>query len=81
MLKGIANAFRVKELRDKILLTIGILVLYRIGAYVPVPGIPFEGMLNQFQTALDGLFRGYDHPSGCQSERPELRGHCDGHTA
>lgn len=38
MLKGIANAFRVKELRDKILLTIGILVLYRIGAYVPVPG-------------------------------------------
>lgn len=52
MLKGLANAFRVKELRDKILLTIGILVLYRIGAYVPVPGIPFEGMLNQFQTAL-----------------------------
>ena len=52
MLKGIANAFRVKELRDKILLTIGILVLYRIGAYVPVPGILFEGMLNQFQTAL-----------------------------
>ncbi|MDJ1121660.1 preprotein translocase subunit SecY [Olsenella sp. YH-ols2217] len=52
MLKGLANAFRVKELRDKILLTVGILVLYRIGAYVPLPGIPFEGMLNQFQTAL-----------------------------
>lgn len=53
MLKGIANAFHVKELRDKILLTIGILVIYRIGAYLPVPGIPFQGMLNQFQTALD----------------------------
>jgi preprotein translocase subunit SecY len=54
VLKGFANAFRVKELRDKILLTIGILVIYRVGAYLPVPGIPFEGMLSAFQTALDG---------------------------
>lgn len=50
MLKGILNAFRVKELRDKILLTVGILVLYRIGAYVPVPGIPFQGMLSAYQS-------------------------------
>ena len=51
MLKGIFNAFRVKELRDKILLTVGILVLYRIGAYVPVPGIPFQGMLSAYQSS------------------------------
>ena len=51
MLKGIFNAFRVKELRDKILLTVGILVLYRIGAYVPVPGIPFQGMLAAYQSS------------------------------
>ena len=48
MLNGILNAFRVKELRNKILLTVGILVLYRIGAYVPVPGIPFSGMLSAY---------------------------------
>ena len=53
MLKGILNAFRVKELRDKILLTAGILVLYRIGAYVPVPGIPFQGMLSAYQSTSD----------------------------
>jgi preprotein translocase subunit SecY len=53
VLKGVANAFRVKELRDKILLTLAILVLYRVGAYVPVPGIPFEGMLEAYQNALD----------------------------
>jgi preprotein translocase subunit SecY len=52
VLKGLANAFRVKELRDKILLTLGILVIYRVGAYLPVPGIPFEGMLSVFQTSL-----------------------------
>jgi len=51
VLKGILNAFRVKELRDKILLTVGILVLYRIGAYVPVPGIPFQGMLSAYQSS------------------------------
>ena len=54
MLKGIANAFRVKELRDKILITIGILALYRFGAYLPVPGIPFRGMLNAYETAAAG---------------------------
>lgn len=53
MLSGILNAFKVKELRDKILLTIGILVIYRIGAYVPVPGIPFQGMLDAYQSSSD----------------------------
>ena len=51
MLNGFLNAFRVKELRSKILLTVGILVLYRIGAYVPVPGIPFQGMLSAYQSS------------------------------
>ena len=51
MLKGIANAFKVKELREKILITIGILVIYRFGAYLPVPGIPFRGMLDAYEQA------------------------------
>ena len=54
MLKGIANAFRIPELRKKILITIGILVLYRFGAYLPAPGVPFESMLEAFQTASAG---------------------------
>jgi len=51
VLKGIANAFRIKELRDKILFTLAILFIYRIGAHVPVPGIPFKGMLDAYQNA------------------------------
>ena len=54
MLKGIANAFRVKELRDKILITLGILAIYRFGAYLPVPGIPFRGMLSAYQANAAG---------------------------
>ena len=52
MLKGIANAFRVPELRKKLLLTAGILLLYRFGAYLPVPGVPFQDMLSSYQNSL-----------------------------
>ncbi|WP_165062853.1 preprotein translocase subunit SecY [Adlercreutzia sp. ZJ154] len=47
MLSSIVDAFKVPELRKKILFTLAILALYRFGAYVPVPGIPF----NEFATA------------------------------
>ncbi len=52
MLKGIANAFRVPELRHKLLLTAGILLLYRFGAYLPVPGVPFQDMLSVYQSGF-----------------------------
>ncbi|WP_077598451.1 preprotein translocase subunit SecY [Olsenella urininfantis] len=51
MLTGIANAFRIPELRKKILITVGILLLYRFGAYLPAPGVPFAAMLQAFQAA------------------------------
>ena len=63
MLSSIIDAFKVPELRKKILFTLGILALYRLGAYVPVPGIPFHEFAVAFQdtgvamTMLD-LFTG-----------------------
>ncbi len=51
MLKGFANAFRIPELRKKILITLAILLLYRFGAYLPAPGIPFSDMLAAYQNA------------------------------
>ncbi len=63
MLTSIIEAFKVPELRKKILFTLGILALYRFGAYVPVPGIPFAEFANAFadtgvaMTMLD-LFTG-----------------------
>ena len=63
MLSSIIDAFKVPELRKKILFTLGILALYRFGAYVPVPGIPFHDFATSFQdtgvamTMLD-LFTG-----------------------
>lgn len=39
MLTAIANAFRVPDLRRKIMFTLTIVALYRIGCYIPVPGV------------------------------------------
>lgn len=48
MLSSLVQAFKVPELRIKILFTLGILVLYRFGAYLPVPGIPFQAFADSF---------------------------------
>ncbi|CDD75822.1 protein translocase subunit SecY [Cryptobacterium sp. CAG:338] len=48
MLSSLVQAFRVPELRNKILFTLGILALYRLGAYIPVPGIPFRAFADSF---------------------------------
>jgi preprotein translocase subunit SecY len=48
LLSSFVDAFKVPDLRKKILFTLGILALYRVGAYLPVPGVPF----NEFATAF-----------------------------
>src|SRR6201982_484295 len=39
MISTILGAFRVGEIRNKVLFTFGILALYRLGAHIPAPGI------------------------------------------
>jgi preprotein translocase subunit SecY len=44
MLKYLAQIWNSKDLRNKILFSIGILVLYRLIAHVPVPGVDISGL-------------------------------------
>ena len=44
MLSSVRNIFRVPDLRGKILFTLFILALYRLGAYVPAPGIDLDAV-------------------------------------
>src|SRR5215207_9725908 len=53
MLKALGNAWRVPELRRKLLFTAAILALYRLGAFVPLPGVNRES-LAAFQDQLSG---------------------------
>lgn len=48
MLEAIRNAFRLPDLRNKLLVTIGILVLYRFMANIPLPGVNREILASIF---------------------------------
>ena len=61
MLTGLKNAFSIKELRGKIIFTIAMLVLYRLGAHIPVPGIPFQRMTGLFSNTRTSV------PSGARA--------------
>ena len=44
MANTLGNIFKIKELRNRILYTLGILILYRLGTQIPVPGIDFSAL-------------------------------------
>jgi len=59
MFQTIVNAFKIKEVRNKILITIALLFVYRLGCSIPVPGVHmFEGLENftflQIMSAVSG---------------------------
>lgn len=49
MLKSIQNIFRIPELRRRILFTLGILAVYRVGCHVPTPGIDAQVLAKFFE--------------------------------
>ena len=50
MLSAFRNAFKIPDLRKKILFTLVIIAVYRLGAHIPVPGLDFD----RLQAALKG---------------------------
>ena len=53
-----------KELRNKILFTFALLIVYRLGIHVPVPGINGEAVADFFASASNTLFGMFDMFSG-----------------
>jgi preprotein translocase subunit SecY len=47
MLAALSNIFKIPDLRKKIFLTLGLIAVYRIGGYIPTPGID-GAALSQF---------------------------------
>src|SRR5574340_692644 len=48
MLRGLADALRIPELRRRLLFTGGMLVLFRLGAHIPAPGINLQRLQQLF---------------------------------
>jgi len=58
LFEAIANVFRIKELRTRLLFTFALLAIYRLGVFITTPGIDQEAMQTfiQSQGGLLGLF-------------------------
>ncbi len=54
MFKAFRNVFRIPELRDRVIFTFLALIGFRIGIYIPIPGINVEA----WQAALSGASQG-----------------------
>lgn len=50
MLQAVRNAFRLPDLRNKILITIGIIFLYRLAANIPLPGVNRDALNQIFRS-------------------------------
>ena len=56
MLEAVRNAFRLPDLRQKLLITFGILILYRFAANIPLPGVDRAALANIFNSADENVF-------------------------
>ncbi len=57
--EALANVFRIPDLRRRVLFTLGLLAVYRIGAWIPTPGIDTTRFQDFFTRSAAGGFLGY----------------------
>src|SRR5579859_892144 len=57
--EALQNMFRIPDLRNRVLFTLALLAVYRIGAHIPTPGINasvLDQIFNQAQGSVLGIF-------------------------
>jgi preprotein translocase subunit SecY len=62
--ESFGNIFRIPELKKKILFTLALLVVYRIGAHIPTPGINSVALAELFARAQGTILGFFDMFSG-----------------
>jgi len=60
VIESFKNIFKIHELRQRLLFTFAILVVYRIGGHIPTPGIDSKALGEFFAAASGSLFGMYD---------------------
>ena len=56
MFSWLANAWRVPELRRRLLFTAVVLAAYRLGSWMPAPGVDATAIQNYFGSNASGIF-------------------------
>jgi len=64
MLESLRNIFSVAELRNRVLFTLGLLAVYRVGHQIPTPGVNIEALALLADQAKNTMFGLYDLFSG-----------------
>jgi preprotein translocase subunit SecY len=64
MLSTLKNAFKVPDLKKRILFTLFLIAVYRLGSHIPVPGINREILQSSLDTSDNALLGFYDLISG-----------------
>ena len=64
MLSTFQNAFRIEELRNRIIFTLLMLVVFRLGAHIPTPGIDPQALAQAFQANSTGIIGMFDMFAG-----------------
>src|ERR1051326_3124600 len=60
LLDAFANIFRVPDLRKRVLFTLGLLAVYRLGGHIPTPGINIQRWEEFFGSAQGSIFGFFD---------------------
>ncbi|MCM8811904.1 MAG: preprotein translocase subunit SecY [Candidatus Omnitrophica bacterium] len=55
MLQALVNSFKIQELRNRIFLTLGLIAVYRLGNYIPLPGINGQALREFFDNMSQQL--------------------------
>jgi preprotein translocase subunit SecY len=64
MIESLRNIFQVGELRNRVLFTLGMLAVYRVGSHVVVPGVNTQALALLAEQAKNTMFGLYDMFSG-----------------
>ncbi|OQX56359.1 MAG: preprotein translocase subunit SecY [Candidatus Cloacimonas sp. 4484_209] len=72
MLEKLRNIFRIPDLRRKLIFTLAMFVVYRIGGHITLPGIDAGVLLQQFQHLKGTLLGLYDIFSGGNLRRATI---------
>src|ERR1700721_3253667 len=59
-LEAFANIFRIPDLRKRLMFTLGLLAVYRLGSQVPTPGINVQRWEAIFSSAAGSIFGFFD---------------------
>jgi preprotein translocase subunit SecY len=59
-LEAFANIFRVPDLRKRLMFTLGLLAVYRLGGHIPTPGINLQAWEQFFSSAAGSIFGFFD---------------------